>query len=65
MSKETDPNTGTSVPDTATTYERAKPEKESPSKALNVPPAKPSQQQDELAQNANPDSKKKADKTKE
>ncbi|HEX8324512.1 MAG TPA: hypothetical protein VF595_11445 [Tepidisphaeraceae bacterium] len=65
MSKQTDPTTGQSAPDTATSYERAKPEEESPSKALDLPKPPASHQQDELAQNANPQSKKKADKSHE
>lgn len=60
MAKETDPTTGRDVPDTATTYERAKPEKESPSRQLTNPPSAPPHQQDELARNADPASPKKA-----
>lgn len=60
MAKETDAKSGVSVPDTATTYERAKPEKESPGRTLDQPPTAPPHQQDELARNAEPKSPKKA-----
>ena len=58
MAKQTDPVTGTSVPDTATTYERAKPAKESPSKSLEQPSTDKPQQQDQLARNAEPNAQK-------
>lgn len=58
MADQTDAR-GNKVPDTATTYERAKPEQESPSKTLSQPPTAPPHQQDELARNAEPSSQKK------
>ena len=58
MADQTDSN-GTKAPDTATSYERAKPEKESPAGTLEQPATQPPQQQDELARNANPSSQKK------
>ncbi|MDB5325053.1 MAG: hypothetical protein JWM57_622 [Phycisphaerales bacterium] len=58
MRSETNSKTGKKVPDTATTYERAKPEQESPSKSLEAPTTTKGKQQDELAKNARPSSPK-------
>ena len=63
MAKQTDPATGKSVPDTATTYERAKPDQESPSQSLNQPKADAPQHQDQLARNASPSSQKRVEQS--
>ena len=59
MAKETNETIGQTVPDTATTYERAKPEEESPSQTLAQPQTGPPNYRDELARNAEPKSSKK------
>jgi hypothetical protein len=60
MADQTDPN-GNKAPDPASSYERAQPDKESPSKTLAQPATTPPQQQDELARHAKPASQKKAE----
>ena len=58
MANQTD-SKGRTAPDTATSYERAKPEDESPAGTLEQPKTTPAQQQDELARNAKPAAQKK------
>ncbi|MGC4032233.1 MAG: hypothetical protein QM754_10975 [Tepidisphaeraceae bacterium] len=58
MGHTTDPKTGKTAPDPATTYERAKPAEESPSKSLDQGPARPGVSKEQASRAANPASQK-------